>query len=187
MMSNASERFFFSPWQWIEWGILVIAGCVLNLFFLTNPNHLLFLWISIFFLGGALEMIIWMRSIQHRGMEPFNPFLLKIWSIAGLFLMIGVIYTLVFFQLAKPEYIPGLWLIVTGLAMYTFTIMGARIVIFIFGTVYVFGGILASSIFINHSIYLLMISFGFGSVLCGIFMFLTQKKTEKQPTGGSNV
>ena len=25
-MQKATQKFFFSPWQWIEWGIVVIIG-----------------------------------------------------------------------------------------------------------------------------------------------------------------
>ncbi len=180
MMTKASERILFSPWQWIEWGILIVVGCIVNILFLTRQHQVLFLWIAIFILGGALETVIWMKKAQSEGVEPFNPFLMKMWGIAGSIVMIGVIFSFVFYQINQPLYIPGLWLIIMGVGLYSISILGARIELFFYGTICLVSGILAVSPLLDYSLYILMVSFGFGGIIFGIYMQIREKQIKSK-------
>ncbi|MBN2410987.1 hypothetical protein JXQ31_04790 [candidate division KSB1 bacterium] len=176
MMTKASERILFSPWQWIEWGILIVVGCIVNILFLTGQHQILFLWIAIFILGGALETVIWMKKAQSEGVEPFNPFLMKMWGIAGSIILIGVIFSFVFYQINQVLYIPGLWLIIMGVALYSISILGARMELFFYGIICLVSGILAVSPLLDYSLYILMVSFGFGGIFFGIYMQIREKQ-----------
>lgn len=180
IMYKAAEHIFFSPWQWIEWGLLITIGCALTIWrpFTIQQNHLLFLWIIIFILGGALETLIWMRAAQIRGIEPFNPFILKIWGVAGCIMMIAIIMSLVFFQLCLFLYIPGLWMLSIGAVLYACVILGGRKRLLIYGTILIVSGIVALSFFVTWSLYVLMVGFGFGALFFGFLQLFMDKKNK---------
>ena len=153
MMQTASQKFLFSPWQWIEWGILVILGCLFT-YWLQNhgqPNHIIFLWISIFIAGGTLEVYIWTVTARNRGVEPFNSFILKLWGVAYSIMIMSVILTIVFIDLNQLLYIPGLWLMTIAVVMLSFFFIADRKDLLIFGVVQMIGGILAVSILKHYA------------------------------------
>jgi len=171
MVQKASERFLFSPWQWIEWGVLVIVGCLITygLQRIGSDNNIIFLWIAIFIIGGALETYIWMVAARGRGVEPFNPFILKLWGVAFTIMVMAIILTFVFINLHQALYIPGLWLMTMGSVMVNFFIMAERKDMLLFGIVQMIGGILAVSFLLKYSLLVGAVFFGIGALIHGIY------------------
>ncbi len=177
MMEKAYEQIIFSPWQWIEWGILVIIGCLATMWLASHQqtSHLLLLWILIFIIGGALETLIWMKTAEKRGIEPFNPFVMKIWGIAGIIMVQAIVLTIVFGHLQMYQLIPGLWMTSFSGLFFILVIMGAKTEILMFAIVLAIGGILSLSILVNYSIILLMISFGVSCIAFGTYSVLNKR------------
>ncbi|MDZ7724837.1 MAG: hypothetical protein U5R06_19030 [candidate division KSB1 bacterium] len=177
-MAQASKRFFMSAWQWIEWGILIIIGGLITLYLVhqDKSEHITFIWIAIFILGGALETIIWYRGAQDRGINPLQPFSMKICGVLFALMMVGIFYTLIFVELSLPLYIPGLWMLVSGLCIFMMVILGDRRDLVLMGSVQVISGILASSVLLDYSIQVGTVSFGFGSIVMGFYQLYNEKK-----------
>lgn len=171
MVQKASERFLFSPWQWIEWGALVIVGCLTTYWLqsIGRPDNIIFLWIAIFITGGALETYIWMVAARGRGVEPFNPFILKLWGVAFTTMVLAIIFTFVFINLHLALYLPGLWLVTMGVVMVNFFIMAERKDMLLLGIVQMIGGILAVSFLLKYSLLVGAVFFGVGSMSHGIY------------------
>ena len=181
MMDKASQRMFFSPWQWIEWGALVMAAGIWTQHMLNRgqQHYILYLWIIVFIVGSTLETLFWMREAQMRGVEPLNPFLMKVWGIAlGIFL-IPIVFTPVFINIHLPQYIPGIWMLSIGVAMFAWVLLSIRKEIWIFCELMLISGILSVSLFLDHSLAILTWSFGLGGFLMGIYLMLTQKRNKE--------
>jgi len=178
MMSRATDKFFFSPWQWIEWALLIIIGCVLTIWCpaVMCKMPLLFLWVIIFIVGGSLETLIWMRAAQNRGVEPFNPLIMRIWGMAGCIMFIAIILSLVFIQIHQPFYIPGLWMLSMGVTLYSCVILGGRKRLLIIGTILLVCGLTALSFLVVYSLYVLMAGFGLGGLLYGVWQLYADRK-----------
>ena len=177
MMQKASQKFLFSPWQWIEWGVLVIVGCLLT-HWLQNSgsaNNIIFLWIAIFIIGGALESYIWMVAARRRGIEPFNTYILRLWGVAFTIMTMAIILTFVFIDLHQTLYIPGLWLMTMGVVMVSFFIMAERKDLFLFGVTQIVGGVLAVSFLLEHSLLVGAVFFGIGALIHGIYSLVKMK------------
>ncbi len=170
MVQKASERFLFSPWQWIEWGVLVIVGCLLTYWLQSiGSNNIIFLWIAIFIIGGALESYIWMVAARQRGVEPFNTFILRLWGVGCTIMLMAIILTFVFVTLHQSLYIVGLWLMTIGTMWLSFSIMAERKDLLLFGTVQMLGGILAVSFLLKYSLLVGAVFFGIGALAHGIY------------------
>lgn len=177
-MARASRTFFMSAWQWIEWGVLIALGGIGTLYLLKHKlsEHIPFIWIALFILGGALETIIWYRGAQERGINPLQPFYLKIWGVMlGLFVL-AFFYTLIFVQIGLPLYIPGLWLLIIGICILILVFLGDRKDLIPIGTLELISGILASSVLLDYSIHVGIVAFGFGSIVMGIYQLYMDKK-----------
>lgn len=180
-MAQASKHFFMSAWQWIEWGVLIILGGLVTLYLVhqNKSEHITYIWIAIFILGGALETIIWYRGAQDRGINPLQPFYLKIWGVLFALMMVAIFYTLIFVQIGLPLYIPGLWMLVFGICIFMMVILGDRNDLILMGSIQVISGILASSLLLDYSIHVGTISFGFGSTVMGLYQLYNDKKQRR--------
>jgi hypothetical protein len=180
-MQKATQKFFFSPWQWIEWGVVVILGGILThwLLALGDTSHITTVWISVLIVGGTLEGIVWILDAQRRGIDLFSPFFLKIWGVFGCFLMPGFIMTPVFVQLDLATYLIGFWLIVAGSAMFMLVLLGDRKDILWMGLFLLLSGILSVSIFVEHALHIGVGSFGIGGLLFGIYLLVKEKRHQK--------
>jgi len=177
MMQKASHRFLFSPWQWIEWGVLIIIGYLATSWLQNHgqSNHIIILWISIFIIGAALESYIWMAAARRRGIEPFNAFILKLWGVAFAIMTMSIILSFIFIDLRQALYIPGLWLMTMGVVMVTFFILAERKDLLLFGATQMVGGILAVSFLLEHSLLVGAVFFGIGALIHGIYSLLKMK------------
>ncbi len=178
LMDKATDRMFFSPWQWIEWGFLGLAGGLITEWLIKTNQYsfILNLWIIIFIIGGTLETFFWFREAKSRGIEPFNPFLMKMWGIAFSIFLFPIIFTTVFIQIDQAIYIPGLWLISTGIAMFSMVIFSVRKILLFFCETMVISGILAVSIFLKYGLEIFTWVFGFGALLIGILLLIVHPK-----------
>lgn len=168
-MARATHSFFFSPWQWIEWGLLVVAGCLVTLVMSLSSVQLITLWISIFVVGAILESWIWLNAASQKGIEPSDPFYLKLMGVMGLFLLLGMIMTFVLVKAGGPLFVPGIWLLITGSCMFTLTFFGARSDFLFIGTANYLGGILAVTLLVHYSVHILLFAFGVLGILQGFF------------------
>ena len=179
MMHNATHNFFFSPWQWIEWGLLVILGCVTTLFLNVSSTNLLILWLSIFLVGGALESWIWIGSAHKKGIDLLSQFYLRMWGVLGLFLVVGIILSIVFYQVNLPVFIPGTWLLLLGSCLFTLVLFGSRKDFNLFATTSYIAGILSLTFFVEYSLYLLLIFFGVNSTIVGVYQLIKAHKERR--------
>lgn len=177
-MAQVSRRFFMSAWQWIEWGILVMIGGVITLYLVqqNKSEHITYIWIAVFILGGALETIIWYKGARDRGINPLQPFYMKIWGVLFAMLTVAIFYTLIFVEIGLPLYIPGLWLLIFGICVFIMVILGERNDLVLMSSVQVISGILASSILLDYAIHVGTIAFGVGSTVMGLYQLYTEKK-----------
>jgi hypothetical protein len=178
MMHKASQKFFFSPWQWIEWGVVVLIGGFLSHLLIGrgDTTHISTVWISVFIVGATLEGVAWILDAQRRGVDPFSPFVLKIWGALGCILLPGIFFTIILVQLHLSIYIVGLWLITTGSAMFMIVLLGERKELFLFGLVMLVCGIASASIFIDQALHIGVFSFGLGSLIMGVYVLIKEKK-----------
>ena len=176
IMNKATHDFFFSPWQWIEWGLLVIAGCLATIFIRLEATNLIILWLLIFVVGGALETWIWLGSAQKKDLNLSSPFYQKMWGVLGLFIIAGVILSIVFLQVKLPLYIPGLWLLLFGSCLFTLVLFGSRKDLNLFAITSYVAGALCLTLLVNYSLYFLLIFFGVNSTLVGTFQLIKAKK-----------
>lgn len=174
MMQKASDRFLFSPWQWIEWGVLISVGYIITLLLQKygQSGYIFFLWLSIFVIGSVLETYIWMTAARERGIEPFNYFILKLWGVAFTIMAMSIILTFVFISLGHILYIPGLWLMTMGVIMISFFILSDRKNLFVFGIAQMVGGLLAVSFMLKFALLIGAVFFGIGALINGIYLLI---------------
>lgn len=179
-MHKASQKFFFSPWQWIEWGVVVLVGGLLShwLIAVGDTRHMTTVWISVFIVGGTLEGVAWILDAQRRGIDPFSPFVLKIWGALGCILLPPIFFTVILVQAHLPLYIIGLWLITTGAGMLMIVLLGERKELTLFALFMLVSGILSASIFLDHALHIGVFCFGFGTLLMGIYALVKDKKDQ---------
>ena len=180
MMQKASHKFFFSPWQWIAWGIVVlVAGSATHWFIVTDQqSHIALLWIAAFVVGSMLEGIAWILDAQRHGVELFTSFTLRIWGVFFCIILPPIIYSVVFLQLGLAVYLVGLWLISVGTVMYTLVLLGERRDLLWFGTLMLISGILSFSILLDYAVIVGTLSFGLGGLLTGVILLLKEKPHE---------
>lgn len=180
-MQKATQKFFFSPWQWIEWGIVVIVGGIITHWLLASGGtaHIPTVWIGVLIIGGTLEGIVWLLDAQRRGIDMFNPFFLKIWGVFACFLAPGFIMTPVFVQLNLSTHLIGFWLIITGAAMFMLVLLGDRKDIIWMGLLLFVSGILSVSIFVDQALHIGVASFGVGGLVFGLYLLLKEKREQK--------
>lgn len=180
-MQKATQKFFFSPWQWIEWGIVVILGGFITHWLLAtgDTSHITTVWISVLIIGGTLEGVVWILDAQRRGINLFSPFVLKIWGVFGCFLTPGFIMTPVFVQLGLANHLIGFWLVITGSAMFMLVLLGDRKDILWMGLLLLVSGILSVSIFVEHALHIGVASFGVGGLAFGIYLLIKEKHDQK--------
>ena len=181
MMHKASQKFFFSPWQWVEWGVVVIIGGALTHWRLAigDTVHISTVWIGVLIVGGTLEGVAWILDGQRRGLDPFSPFMLQIWGVLSCLLIPSTIFTVVLAQLGLPLYIVGTWLTTIGAAMFMLVLLGERKELVLFGLLMLVCGILSVSIFIKEALHIGVLSFGVGGLFMGIYMLMKEKRHEK--------
>ncbi len=182
MMQNASHKFFFSPWQWIDWAIVVLVAGGLTQWQLSTGStaHIPLLWIAAFVVGSTLEGIAWILDAQSRGLDPFNPFLLKIWGVMFCIILPPIIYSIVFIQLNLPYQLVGLWLTSMGAAMYALVLLGERRDLLWFGTLMLIVGILTFSILLEYAVLVGTLSFGLGGLTMGLLLLYKEKHQKKE-------
>ncbi len=180
-MQKATQKFFFSPWQWIEWGIVVIVGGLLTHWLLAagDTRHILTIWLSVFIIGSALEGVAWILDAQRRGIDLFSPFVLKVWGVFGCFLAPGFIMTPVLIQLDLTAHLIGFWLLMTGSAMFMLVLLGDRKDILWMGLLLFISGILSVSIFLDYALHIAVAGFGVGGLLFGIYLLVKEKRNQK--------
>jgi hypothetical protein len=178
IMESVSQQMFFSPWQWIEWGVLGILGSLATIYLWHQQqvSEVLFLWIAIFVVGGVAESSIWLKSAQRRGVEPFHPFVKKTWSIAGLIMLLALILSAVFIRAGQLLYLPGLWLLDLGVIVLVIVILISKKEMLLIGGELLAGGVLAVSLLLDDSILVFLVCFGFGSLVMGIYMLIVERK-----------
>ncbi len=178
MMQRASHRFFFSPWQWIEWGVVVlIAGLTTQWMLATNNTENIFmLWTAAFIVGGTLEGVAWVLDAQRRGLDPLNPFYLKIWGVFFCLMLPAVVFTIVLVQVHLPLYIVGLWLTTIAAAMFVVVLMGERKELMLVGALMLSGGIFSVSILLEQAVLVGTVCFGGGGLLTGIYLYFRDKQ-----------
>lgn len=181
-MQKATQKFFFSPWQWIEWGIVVILGGVITHWLLAvgDTTHITTVWVSVLIIGSILEGVAWILDAQRRGIDLFSPFVLKIWGVFGCFLAPGFIMTPIFVQLDLANHLIGFWLMITGSAMFMLVLLGDRKDILWMGLLLLVSGILSVSIFVEHALHIGVASFGVGGLLFGIYLLFKEKRDQKK-------
>jgi hypothetical protein len=178
IMESVSQQMFFSPWQWIEWGMLGIFGSLATIYLWHQQqvSEVLFLWIAIFVVGGVVESFIWLKSVQHRGIEPFHPFVKKTWSIAGLIMLLALILSAVFIRTGQLLYLPGLWLLDLGVIVLVIVILISKKEMLLIGGELLAGGVLAVSLLLDDSILVFLVCFGIVSLVMGVYMLIVERK-----------
>jgi len=178
-MQKATHQFLFSPWQWIEWGVVVIIGGLTTLWMqaTNNTEYILMVWLAVLIVGSTLEGVAWLLAVQHRGYDPLSPIYLKIWGIFFCLLLPATVFSIVLAQLHLPLYIVGLWIVTVAAAMFILVLFGERKELMYFGALMLIGGILSVSIFIDQAIWLGVICFGGGSLATGIYLLIQDNKT----------
>ena len=177
-IQKATLHFFFSPWQWIEWGVVVIVGGLATIWMQATDNteHILMVWLAVFIVGSTLEGVAWVLDVQHRGYDPLSPIYLKIWGIFFCLLLPAAVFTVVLAQLHVPLYIVGLWLVTVSAAMFMLVFFGERRELMYFGIMMLVGGILAVSILIDQAVWVGIVCFGGGSLLTGLYLLIKDIK-----------
>ena len=181
-MQQATRRFFFSPWQWIEWGIVVIiAGLTTQWMIAANKSeHIVLLWVAAFIIGSVLEGVAWVLEAQHRGYDPFSPIYLKMWGIFLCMMLPGVIFTIVLVQINLPLYLVGLWLITIASVMFVLVILGERRELMLFGMFMLIGGLLSLSLLLQQAMLVGVACFGMGGLLMGVYLLIKDKTIKKE-------
>lgn len=181
-MNKASQKIFFSPWQWIDWGIVVIIGGLITHWLLAmgEETHIFMVWIAVFIIGGTLEGVVWILDAQRRGIDPFHPFILKIWGVLGCILIPALIFTIPLIQLDHSIYVVGLWLITIGAAMLALVLLGERKELLLFSILMITAGVLSVSILVDIALHIGILSFGVGGFLMGLYMRFKEKRQSKK-------
>ena len=176
-MQKASQKFFFSPWQWIEWGIVVILGGLITHWLLAvgDTHHLPIVWISVLIVGAILEGVAWVLDAQRRGIDIFSPFVLKIWGVLGCLFIPGFIMTPVFAQLDLAAYLIGFWLIIMSSVIFVLVLLGERKDLLVMGVQMLICGMLSVSIFVEHALHIGVASFGVGGLVLGLYLLIKEK------------
>lgn len=176
-MQKATHQFFFSPWQWIEWGVVVIIGGLVTIWMqaTNNTEHVLMVWLTALIVGSTLEGVAWVLDVQHRGYDPLSPIYLKIWGIFFCLLIPATVFSIVLVQVRMPLYIVGLWLVTVAAAMFALVLFGERKELMYFGALMLIGGILSVSLFVEQALWIGVICFGGGSLISGIFLLIQDK------------
>jgi len=172
LMTQAARPIFFSPWQWIEWGIIVLVGCILTYWLGSHitQSNLAFLWIFLIVLGGFLETVIWYRESKAHGVEPINTFSLQLVLVAFLVFFIAIIFSIVFIQLQHLQYIPGAWMLSIGVALWIIAIFSARRDLVPLGIIQILGSLLAVSFLIDYSLLVTALCLGIGPIVWGVVL-----------------
>jgi len=179
-IENATERFCFSPWQWIEWGIFTIVaiGATDWLLVANLPQYIIHVWILFFVLGGTIETFIWGAEAKTQGISPFASYTMKIWGVLfGLFLF-GFAFSIVFIHIGYPLYIVGLWLGIMGIISLILVLLGERRELIWYSLVQIIGAIAAISFLYDYALWVGMVVFGFGSLVIGFYQLLL-RNTQK--------
>ena len=118
---DGNRDFFISGWSAIAWGLSLVAGSVLTRWFLDNPppewglsETLLALWIVMGAIATGVESYFMYRLTLQAGKKLFSPYLLKILAADTVMVLQGIVLTLVFIEIGRPEYIPGAFLLTLG-------------------------------------------------------------------------
>lgn len=173
-IENATERFCFSPWQWIEWGVFTILACGATDWLLkaNMPQYIIHVWIVFLVLGGTLETFIWGAEAKARGVAPFAPYTLKIWGILVAIFLFGIVFSLVFLHIGYPMYIVGLWLCLMGIITLLLVLLGERRELIWYSMALILSGIAAITFLYDYALWVAMIVFGFGSLVLGFYQLL---------------
>ncbi len=179
LMTQAARPIFFSPWQWVEWGIIVLVGCMFTYWlgdYFTQTN-LAFFWIFLIVLGGFLEAAIWYKESIAHGVEPINTFSIQLLLVASLLFFVAIIFSIVFIQIEHLQYIPGAWMLCTGVALWIIAIFSARKDLVPLGIIQILGSLLAVSFFIDYSLLVTAICLGLGFIAWGLILRIKGMET----------
>jgi len=115
-----SKDYFVSGWSAIAWGLSLIAGGVLTRWFIAHPPEwglaetLWALWIVMGSIATGVESYFMYKLTVQAGKKLFSPYLLKILAADTVMVLQGIVLTLVFIEIGRPEYIPGAFLLTIG-------------------------------------------------------------------------
>jgi hypothetical protein len=115
-----NRDFFISGWSAIAWGLSLIAGSVLTRWFIAHPpdwglaETLWALWIVMGSFATGVESYFMYKLTVQAGKKVFSPYLLKILAADTVMVLQGLVLTLVFIEIGRPEYIPGAFLLTLG-------------------------------------------------------------------------
>ena len=180
-MQKASHKFFFSPWQWIEWGVVIILGGILTHWLLAigDTTHISTVWIGAFIIGGTLEGVAWLLDAQRRGIALFSPFTFKILGLLVCYLIPGFLMTPVFVQLGLASHLIGYWLINMSVVIVALVLLGERKDYLVMGAQLLVCGLLSVSIFVEQALHIGLASFGVGGLVFGIYLLVKEKQDQK--------
>jgi len=115
-----NRDYFVSGWSAIAWGLTLVAGGVLTRWFIDNPTEwglsetLWALWIVMGSIATGVESYFMYKLTMQAGKKLFSPYLLKILAADTIMVLQGIVLTLVFIEIGRPEYIPGAFLLTIG-------------------------------------------------------------------------
>lgn len=115
-----NRDYFISGWSAIAWGLSLIAGGLLTRWFVAHPPEwglsetLWALWIVMGSIATGVETYFMYKLTVQAGKKLFSPYLLKILAADTIMVLQGIVLTLVFIEIGRPEYIPGAFLLTIG-------------------------------------------------------------------------
>ncbi|MBN1882169.1 MAG: hypothetical protein JW885_08365 [Deltaproteobacteria bacterium] len=115
-----NRDFFISGWSAIAWGLSLVIGGILTHWFLAHPPQwglsetLWALWIVMGSAATVVESYFIYKLTLQAGKEVFSPYLLKILTADTIMVLQGIVLTLVFIEIGRPEYIPGAFMLTIG-------------------------------------------------------------------------
>ena len=115
-----NRDYFVSGWSAIAWGLALIVGGVLTHYFIGNTPEwglsetLWALWIVMGSIATGVESYFMYTLSLQAGKKLFSPYLSKILAADTVMVLQGIVLTLVFLEIGRPEYIPGAFLLTLG-------------------------------------------------------------------------
>lgn len=174
-----SRDYFISGWSAVAWGLALIAGSVLTSYFMNNPPEwglsetLWALWIVLGSAAAGVEAYFMYRLTLRAGKRLFSPYLLKVLAADAVMVLQGIVLTLIFIEVGRPEYIPGAFLLaMSGIVIGTGIFIKLEISVYGFITL-VFS--LVALLLPEVGLWCVMI-FGIVSVLVGLWYLVVHKK-----------
>lgn len=113
----ASRPFLRFPWSWLAWAVILPAAALLTPAALAAGSFAfgLFLWSGAILLGGAVEMVGFVRARAATGGTPLASWVL---NLQGNLSLVAVALSIFLLWQDLAAALPGLWLLLLGHSFY---------------------------------------------------------------------